>query len=105
MMIEQKAAAYCPKGANMNRKFLFMTIAAANIMLLCAAGTQAQRKSKTKRWKFPPAVAATLKSECPDCVIVKATKENENGVAIYDFEFKTGQGEMDVTAEGSVIDR
>src|SRR5438045_2164439 len=105
MRIEQKATADCPKGAILNRKCLFLTIASANIILLCAAGAQAQRQSKNKRWKFPPAVTATLKSECPDCVIVKGTKEKENGVVIYDFEFKTGQGEMDVTTDGSVIDR
>ena len=105
MRNEQKAAADCPKGATVNRKCLFLTIAAANIILLCAPGAPAQRKSKTRRWKFPPAVAATLKSECPDCVIVKATKEKENGVTTYDFEFKIDQGEMDVTADGSVIDR
>jgi hypothetical protein len=33
------------------------------------------------------------------------TREVENGVTIYDIEFKRGQGEMDVSETGSVIDR
>jgi hypothetical protein len=88
-----------------NRKHILPAIAAACALMLCGSGVQAQKQSKKKGLRFPPAVAETLKNECADCVIAKATKEKENGVTIYDFEFKTGQGEMDVAADGSVIDR
>src|SRR5439155_24385685 len=80
-------------------------ISFAIVLLAFAPAAQGQTKSKNIGIKLPPAVAATLKSECADCVIAKATREKENGVTIYDFEFKNGQGEMDVAADGSVIDR
>jgi predicted lipoprotein with Yx(FWY)xxD motif len=93
------------KGASMNLKNIFLCISFAIVLLAFAPPAQGQRKSKKRGIKLPPAVAATLKSECPDCVIAKVTRETENGVTIYDFEFKIGQGEMDVTADGFVIDR
>lgn len=73
--------------------------------MVVASGVQAQKKAKKNSLKLPPPVAETLKTECPGCVITKASREKENGVTIYDFEFKTGQGEMDVAVDGSVIDR
>jgi len=50
-------------------------------------------------------VAQTLKTECPGCKIDKLAREVENGVTIYDFEFKDGQGEMDITPDGMVVSR
>ena len=88
----------------MNRKYLILGIGAAIALLPFAPGTRAQRKSNGML-KLPPAVADALKSNCLDCVTAKMTREKENGVIIYDFEFKNGQGEMDVAADGSVIDR
>ena len=73
--------------------------------MLFTPTVSAQNRSKKKGLTLPPAVAETLKKECSDCAISKATREKENGVTIYDFEFKPGQGEMDVAADGSVIDR
>jgi len=55
--------------------------------------------------QLPAAVKEAIKSDCPSCIIAKATREVENGVTVYDVEFKTGQGEMDVAEDGSVIDR
>src|SRR5689334_17810164 len=88
-----------------NRKLIIAAICAAWSLMIFSATADGQKKATKKRLMFPPAVAATLKSECPDCVLSKATKEKENGVTIYDFEFKTGQGEMDVATDGSVINR
>ena len=89
----------------MNRKLMIATVGAGCALMLLAPDLQAQKRSKKKGLRLPPAVAATLKSECPDCVISKATKEKEDGVTIYDFEFKIDQGEMDVAVDGSVINR
>jgi hypothetical protein len=74
------------------------------IPTICAAqgGT---KEEKVKSSQLPAAVAQAIRSECPGCTIAKATREKENGVSIYDFEFKPGQGEMDVAADGSIIDR
>jgi len=69
------------------------------------AMTQGAKEVKVKAAQLPAAVAAAIKDNCPNCVIDKATREVENGVTVYDIEFKAGQGEMDVAADGSVIDR
>ncbi|HEY8228616.1 MAG TPA: hypothetical protein VIG25_25345 [Pyrinomonadaceae bacterium] len=63
------------------------------------------KEQKLKPSQLPAAVAQTIKTTCPNCVIDEATREVENGVTIYDIEFKRGQGEMDVAEDGSVIDR
>ena len=65
----------------------------------------AAKETKVKMSQFPPPVVRAIKSNCAGCSIDKATREVENGVTIYDIEFKSGQGEMDVAEDGSVIDR
>jgi hypothetical protein len=79
------------------------------MMLALAAPTvlalQETKEVKVKTSQLPAAVVEAIKNNCPNCVIGKATREVENGVTIYDFEFKGGQGEMDVAEDGSVIDR
>jgi hypothetical protein len=66
---------------------------------------QEGKEEKVKVSQLPAAVAEAIKSNCPNCVIDKATREMENGVTVYDIEFKSGQGEMDLAEDGSVIDR
>ena len=70
-----------------------------------AWATQGTTEEKVKASQLPAAVRQAIKSNCPNCTINKATREVENGVIIYDIEFKTGQGEMDLAEDGSVIDR
>ena len=70
-----------------------------------AWATQGSTEEKLKPSQLPAAVREAIKSNCPNCTINKATREVENGVTLYDIEFKTGQGEMDVADDGSVIDR
>ena len=60
---------------------------------------------RVKASQLPAAVKRTLATACPQCQIAKAAREVENGVTIYDFEFKHGKGEMDVTADGIVVSR
>ncbi|HJZ67667.1 MAG TPA: PepSY-like domain-containing protein, partial [Blastocatellia bacterium] len=67
--------------------------------------TQGAKERKVSASQLPAAVKEAIKSDCPSCIIAKATREVENGVTVYDVEFKTGQGEMDVAEDGSVIDR
>lgn len=63
------------------------------------------KEEKIKVSDLPAAVAQAVKTECPDCAIGKLTREVEHGVTIYDFEFKHGKGEMDVTTDGLVVSR
>jgi uncharacterized membrane protein YkoI len=55
--------------------------------------------------QLPPAVLEAIKTNCAGCSIDKATREVENGVTIYDIEFKGGKGEIAIAEDGSVIDR
>jgi uncharacterized membrane protein YkoI len=50
-------------------------------------------------------VAQAIKSNCLSCSIDRATREVENGVTVYDIEFKGGKGEIAIAENGSVIDR
>lgn len=80
----------------------------ALVMLIMSSIARAQESAKEEKVdvsQLPAAVAQALKTNCPNCVIDKATRELENGVMIYDFEFKSGQGEMDVTPDGLVVSR
>ena len=89
----------------MNRRLILLFVSFLIVLSFSALTTEAQRKSSARRIKLPRAVSEALKNNCPDCVIAKVTREVENGVTIYDFEFKQGQGEMDVARDGTVIDR
>jgi len=51
----------------------------------------------------PPAVAKAIDENCPGGEIDKLDLEKENGVSIYDIEFKAGRGEMDILADGTVL--
>lgn len=75
------------------------------LLTIGVRGTQEGREVKVNASQLPPAVKQALETNCPNCKIDKATREVENGVTIYDFEFKHGQGEMDVTADGLVVSR
>ena len=86
---------------NWNRTALSIAV----VTMLVSVASQAQQKTKKSGIKLPPAVAQALKANCPDCTIAKVTREVEDGVKIYDFEFLKGQGEMDVTVDGTVVNR
>ena len=78
-----------------------------SITLLFASIATAQegKEERIKVAQIPAVVTQSIKTNCPNCVITKASREVENGVTVYDLEFKRGQGEMDVAADGSIIDR
>jgi hypothetical protein len=82
-------------------------LATIAIVIFAVANTtaQAQRQTKKRGIKLPPAVAEAIKANCADCTIAKVTRETEDGVKIYDFEFLKTQGEMDVTLDGTVVNR
>jgi uncharacterized membrane protein YkoI len=63
------------------------------------------KEEAVKVSQLPAAVVQAVKTNCAGCSIHKAAREVENGVTIYDLEFKHRQGEMDVAEDGSVIDR
>ena len=63
------------------------------------------KEEKLKISQLPAAVVEAIKINCSGCSIDKATREIENGVTVYDIEFKRRQGEIALAGDGSVIDR
>jgi hypothetical protein len=84
-----------------SRVVVVMTVA----MPIAWAMSQGTKEEKLKASQLPAAVTEAIKNNCDACIIDKATREVENGVRIYDIEFKNRQGEMDVSEDGVVIDR
>lgn len=89
----------------MNWNRILLSTVALLIVMFAAVQAPAQRKSRKRGPKLPTAVADALKANCPDCTIAKVSREVEDGVKIYDFEFLKTQGEMDVAVDGTVVNR
>ncbi|HSE34234.1 MAG TPA: hypothetical protein VLA93_21850 [Pyrinomonadaceae bacterium] len=93
----------------MKRLIISLLTSVAFLLLLTTAIGQTTpegtREEKLKPSQLPEAVAASIQANCAGCSIAKSTREKENGVTIYDIEFKGGQGEIAIAADGSVIDR
>lgn len=95
----------------MQREYILFSVRVIAIfgVSLCATNARAAqgaaKAQKVTASQLPTAVKQAIKDNCPNCAIAKATREVENGVTIYDIEFKTGQGEMDVAEDGTVVDR
>lgn len=89
----------------MNWKCIALSIAAVIFLASVLAAAQTQRQTQKPGIRLPKAVAEAVKDNCADCTIVKASREVEGGVKIYDIEFRTSQGEMDVAADGTVLNR
>jgi uncharacterized membrane protein YkoI len=91
-----------------------MSMTKASWLMLCAAflaGTvaigsaMAADEAKTKP-TLPDAVAKAFKTEFPKGEIVKADEEKENGITVYDIEFKEGgvARETDIAADGTILE-
>ena len=90
----------------MKRKESLMSLVAVMVLALATVGHgQGSKKQKARTPKLPAAVTEAIKNECPNCTIAKVTREKEDGITVYDFEFRNGQGEMDVAADGTILER
>ena len=54
--------------------------------------------------ELPAAVAEAIKANVPDAEIDLVEVAEENGITLYDIEFKADRGEIEVAADGTVID-
>jgi hypothetical protein len=72
-------------------------------MALVAAAGRAEGPAEVK---LPDPVAATFKAQFPKAEIQKLTSEEEEGVVVYDFEFKDGDAEKetDIAADGTMME-
>jgi len=90
----------------MKLKEILMSLGAVMVLALATVGHgQGSKNQKANTPKLPAAVAEAIKNECPNCIIAKVTREKENGIVVYDFEFRNGLGEMDVAADGTILER
>jgi hypothetical protein len=57
--------------------------------------------------QLPSAVAATFHSTFPNAQVEKLESEKENGVMVYDFEFREGatEKECDIAGDGTLLER
>jgi hypothetical protein len=90
----------------MKRKGIFVGLVAVMVLALATVGhSQGSRKQKARTPRLPAAVTEAIKNDCPDCTIAKVGREKKDGIIVYDFEFRNGQGEMDVAADGTILER
>jgi len=68
------------------------------------AQPKAEAKPEAKKVELPPAVAKAVKENVPNAEIDKVDVEDEGGIKLYDIEFKAGKGEIEVAADGTVMD-
>jgi len=84
---------------------VLLAVATAVVLPLSGSGAVAQGKSASKDKKsLPTAVSKAIHDNRPGAEIDKLDIEKENGLVVYDIEFKAGQGEMDVAEDGTVLD-
>src|SRR5262245_11876778 len=66
------------------------------------AGDAGETKGDDKRGRLPAAVVKAVDANCPGGEIAKLDLESEEGIKVYDIEFKDGR-EMDVLEDGTVL--
>jgi hypothetical protein len=54
--------------------------------------------------KLPPAVAQVVKEKFPEAQIAEVETEEKAGLTLYYIEFKDNKGEIELTAEGEIIE-
>jgi len=72
------------------------------VAMLVAAVASAQGTKQDA--PIPAAVRQAIQANKPGAEIDKLEIEKENGIKLYDIEFKAGQGEIEVTEDGTVMD-
>ncbi len=86
-----------------NANALLGLFAFAALLIVPSVGRTAEKKQQTP---LPEAVQKSFDAHFPKAEIEKVDAEEENGVQVYDFEFRKGKMEMetDITADGTMIE-
>jgi uncharacterized membrane protein YkoI len=84
-------------------KRVFIMGVALSVLALAVAGF-AQEKAGKSKVELPAVVANAVKANCPGAEIGSIDLEKEAGITLYDIEFKAGKGEIEVAADGTVMD-
>lgn len=65
---------------------------------------QAPEEAEEVAVELPEAVAQVVKEKFPEARIAEVETEEKAGLTIYDIEFKDNKGEIEVTADGQIIE-
>jgi uncharacterized membrane protein YkoI len=78
----------------------------AAIYLLALSPTMVSGEETKAEAKLPESVRKTFDAKFPKVKIEKVDIEKENGVEVYDFEFKDGKSEKecDIAADGTMLE-
>ena len=82
-------------------------VAAMVLTLTVSTGWAVQggkKEGKQAKVELPPAVAKAVNDNRPNTQIETLEVETESGITLYDIEFKSGQGEIEVAQDGTVLD-
>ncbi len=83
-------------------RWMRFTMVAVGLAFVAAVG----RSDAVDPDKLPAPVASTFKAMFPLATIQKLSATEENGTTVYDFEFRSGERDMeaDIVAEGTMIE-
>lgn len=91
-----------------SRTWLWLGFVAVFCLGLAASAGSAARQSKNEPQKakveLPAAVSRAVKDNRPGAEIGNLEVETEAGIKLYDIEFKSGKGEIEVAEDGTVMD-
>lgn len=84
----------------------WLTLGLIGLFGLAFFASTGRSKSMAPDAELPDAVAKTFKTAFPKAVIQKLDVDIEDGVTIYDFEFKDGavERETDIAADGTMME-
>jgi hypothetical protein len=86
-----------------SRRLLLLAAGLTTTLLLATAGSAEESATEVK---LPEPVDKTFKAAFPKAEIQKLTQEVEEGVTVFDFEFKDGEQEKetDIAADGTMLE-
>ncbi len=91
-----------------NKKWILLGFAAILVFLLAASTgctkQEAEEQGEKEEAELPDAVKEAVKANFPDAQIDFVEVSEEAGITLYDIEFKADKGEIEVTADGTVLD-
>ncbi len=90
----------------MTRELTSRLTSGATLALLVTTGPvwAAEAKTDAKKSRLPAAVTKAIDENKPGAEIDRVDIDHEEGVAVYDMEFKGNRGEMNVLEDGTVLD-
>jgi hypothetical protein len=88
--------------------WIFLGCVSALTLALAASpewlAQESRKTGKQAKVELPAAVAKVVKENRPSAEIDSVEVEKEAGIVLYDIEFKSSQGEMEVTQDGTVLE-